>query len=252
MRRLALLAFCALSLISTAQAASAAQARHRAVPSCPPAHAHVLLADPHAVVYTIVEHIKGQYEVETELATRGCVDGRKGSYKLAQERIPAPLEPGGLTRDFALNGTMVAYEESAALGDRYESLGTEYHVVVRDLRTGRVLHDIPTGVPLRAPKPHETKVGVGNLVALVVTGDGAAAWIAEDYGRSTSMSPGGLFFDVYAVDSSGTRLLAAGTDIDPTSLALSAGTMNLTYPQVVAGTTVYWTEAGKASSTPLY
>jgi hypothetical protein len=95
-------------------------------------------------------------------------------------------------------------------------------------------------------------VGVGNLVALVVTSDGAAAWIVEDNERSTSMAPGGLFFDVYAVDSSGTRLLAAGTDIDSTSLALSVGTMNLTYPQVVAGSTLYWTAAGKSFSAPLH
>jgi hypothetical protein len=204
-------------------------------------------------VYTVVEHIRGRYEVETELATRGCVDGRKGSYKLAGEHVPAPLEPGGTTRDFALSGAIVAYEESASLGDRYESLGAEYRVVVRDLRTGRVLHNVPTGTPLRPPAPHETKVGVGNLVALVVKSDGSAAWIAEDYGRSASLAPGALFFDVYAVDSSGTRLLASGPDVDPTSLALSVGEMNVgRYPYTVAGSTLYWTEAGKSFSAPLH
>jgi hypothetical protein len=47
-------------------------------------------------------------------------------------------------------------------------------------------------------------------------------------------------------------LLAAGTDIDPSSLALSVGEVNLSYPRTVAGSTLYWTEAGKSFSAPLH
>jgi hypothetical protein len=61
-----------------------------------------------------------------------------------------------------------------------------------------------------------------------------------------------LYFDVEAVDTSGTRLLAAGTDIDPSSLALASGGSDIGgHGQTVEGNTVYWTEAGKVFSAPL-
>jgi hypothetical protein len=83
-------------------------------------------------------------------------------------------------------------------------------------------------------------IGVGNVVAIVVKSDGAVAWIAEDYERTLgtgtpSVTP---YFDVEAVDKSGSRLLASGTDIDPSSLAL-------------AGNTLYWMQGGQPASAPL-
>ena len=83
--------------------------------------------------------------------------------------------------------------------------------------------------------------GVGAITALVVKTDGSVAWIARDRERSSPSSgiaPELLFYDVYAADRSGTRLLAAGTDVSPSSLALG-------------GSTVYWTQSGTAHTTTL-
>jgi hypothetical protein len=124
---------------------------------------------------------------------------------------------------------------------------TRLKVIVRDLRTGRVLHDVPTGTP---PKPEPGSVGVGNIVALVLKSNGSVAWIAEDSERSAAAKA--AYFDVYATDKSGTRLLASGTDIDPSSLALSAGATHLDdYPHTIAGNTLYWTQGGQSFSTTL-
>jgi hypothetical protein len=121
-------------------------------------------------------------------------------------------------------------------------------VVVRDLRTGRVLHRVPTGAPLE-PKPGY--VGVGNVVSIVVKSDGAVAWIADDYERSGT-AHGTEYIDVYAVDKSGTRLLAAGTEIDPSSLALSVGGSNIGQGSRTApGSTLYWTQGGQPMSASL-
>ena len=201
------------------------------------------------MVYTVRERHEGQ----TVIATRGCTLGNKRSYKLGEEYVPAPIEPGGGTSDFTLGGVMVAYEEavSGSTRDQFppeKPTRSEWRVIVRNLRTGKVLHDVPTGTPL---KPEPQYVGVGNVVALVVKSDGSAAWIADDYERSaTSRGTAAPYFDVYALDSLGEQLLASGTDIDPSSLALSLGGTKIGMnSQSVAGNTLYWTQAGKVFST---
>jgi hypothetical protein len=150
-----------------------------------------------------------------------------------------------------LTGSVVAYEEFLTTANRYTLEGApvkaSLRVIVRDLRTGRVLYDVPTGTP---PKPKEGSVGVGRIVAIVLKSDGSVAWIANDTERSaTAKAP---YFDVYATDKSGTLLLAAGTDIDPSSLALSVGATHLGYyPDAIAGDAVYWTQGGQSFSTTL-
>ena len=60
------------------------------------------------------------------------------------------------------------------------------------------------------------------------------------------------YFDVYACDKSGTRLLASGTNVDPSSLALSTGATGIgVYPSSIAGSTLYWTQEGKQASSTL-
>jgi hypothetical protein len=105
--------------------------------------------------------------------------------------------------------------------------GGEALILVRDLRTGRLLHDVPTGIP-SAPHGH---LGVGPAISIVVKSDGAVAWIAS------ALPPDG-FFQVHALDGDGSRLLATGRSIDPRSLAL-------------AGSTLYWTQEGKPFSAAL-
>lgn len=109
---------------------------------------------------------------------------------------------------------------------------------------------IPTGVPL---KPEPRYVGVGQIVALVLKSDGSVAWIAEDYERSSKLyGVGAPYFDVYATDKAGTRLLASGTGIDPSSLALSVGDFGVNgFLRTVVGSTVYWAQGGKSESASL-
>jgi hypothetical protein len=77
------------------------------------------------------------------------------------------------------------------------------------------------------------------------------AWVAEDYERSSRVHGGteAPFFDVYASDRTGTRLLASGTNVDPSSLALSAGSFGVGgLLRATAGSTLYWTQGGKSES----
>jgi hypothetical protein len=126
-----------------------------------------------------------------------------------------------------LSGPVVAYEVASATGAEGQAQTVSFTVVVRDLRGGRVLHDVPSGTPAANP----FAVGVGRTVAVVVKSDGAVAWIAK-------APPYEGTYQLHAVDKSGSRVLATGADIDPSSLAL-------------AGSTLYWTQGGKPMSAPL-
>jgi hypothetical protein len=91
-------------------------------------------------------------------------------------------------------------------------------VLVRDLRTGKWIHRASTGVA-RQSRFH----GVGPVGALVVKADGSVAWIAEVAGLS-GRAP--AEYEVHALDRSGSRLLASGTDIEPDSLTLKGSTLS--------------------------
>ena len=119
----------------------------------------------------------------------------------------------------------------------YGRVGPEDHpfsedvIRVVDLDNGRRVHDVPTGP---SPKP-EWGIGVGPATAIVLKSDGSVAWIAEKADRLPTAPPE---YEVRAVGRNGERLLASGTSVNPTSLAL-------------AGNTLYWTEAGRRMSAPL-
>jgi hypothetical protein len=243
MRRTAVTAIFVWAALGTATGANAAGVRQSAATRCAPSSSRVLLSDPQAEVYAAQNG-----EV---LNIRACANGRRQSFFIAgcnrREGAAACAEVPVVT----LTGSVVAYEEFLTTANRYTREGaavkTSLRVIVRDLRTGRVLHDVPTGAP---PTPEPGSVGVGKVVALVLKSDGSVAWIAEDSERSAaSKAP---YFDVYAADRSGTRLLASGTDIDPSSLALSVDATHLgDYPHTIAGSTLYWTERGQSFSTTL-
>lgn len=233
--------------------ASAARARH-ALPAKCASNSRTLLADPQGQIFDTPRNLGGG------ISLRACVYGQRRSFfieecKSGEENV-GPIE---CIKDLhlTLTGTSVAYEQSFGSGKYpFERHASEWYVVIRDVRTGRILHRAPTGTPL-TPKS-SGNVGVGNVVALVLKDDGSVAWIAEDYGRSAAGPPVGRegtrlsYFDVYACDKSGTRLLASGTNIDPSSLALSTGATRISgYPSSIAGSTVHWTQGGKSESAPL-
>ena len=101
-------------------------------------------------------------------------------------------------------------------------------IVVRDLRTGRVLREVPTGTAVKPEPPTE---GLGTVVGLVVKSDGSAAWMIATNAEEGS-------YQVHVVDKAGSRTLAIGGDIAPGSLAL-------------AGSTLYWTQDRQPQSATL-
>jgi hypothetical protein len=210
---------------------------YRVASPCPRAHSRVLLADAQAEIYTVRESFftafeGGAGEAQRVIATRGCVYGRKHSYKINEEYVPQPTEVDSGIANLALSGMTVAYEESYYGGSRYteeqENL-EEWRVVVRDLRTGRALHEVPTG--MKSPA-HPKFVGDGPTTAIVVKSDGAVAWILAAVQEHAT-------YQVHALDKTGNHVLATGSDIAPHSLA-------------VAGNTLYWTQGGKPTSAALH
>jgi hypothetical protein len=139
----------------------------------------------------------------------GCTYAHRRSYLLGIPPFSSPRDTGGLDR-----------------------------LYVRDLGDGRLLLNLPSGLPLE-PHPASDCEGVGEIKGIVLKSDGAVAWTAFDFRRT--VAHGALYpryYDLYASDKSGERLLASGTEINPDSLAL-------------AGSTLYWTQGGKPASAPL-
>jgi hypothetical protein len=220
MRRIALSGVVMLALLIPAVPASAKRARHSTPPNCSTVHSQLVAADAQAQVFKALDSFLLP-------AIYGCVYGSRHTYELG------PVSDcngagvggcGGITQ-VALGGQIVAYDEKLEAPQTGVSAGPV--VVVRNLRTGRVLRKLPTGT--RSPP------SAGPPLALVVKGDGAVAWIAQTRG-ATSHSVNE--FEVYAAEAAGSRLLASGAEIDPSSLAL-------------VGSTLYWMQAGRAVSTVL-
>lgn len=215
-----------------------ATSSHKEISTCPPASAHVLLADAQAAIYTVrerlIEHIEGRRKASSIIATRGCDASSKRSFRLdwefanagsAESRSPIPPR-------LRLGGSFVAYEESSSTATRYtregEPVSSTWRVIVRDLKNGRVLHNAPTGVT-SPPNPHF--VGDGPTTMIVVKDNGAVAWITDTVQSENR-------YQVHALDKTGERTLAVGSSIDPNSLALVGGTL-------------YWTQGGQPVSAPL-
>jgi hypothetical protein len=165
-------------------------------------HARVVAASPEAQIF------RGENRL-SQPNFYGCAyGGRQGAHVLGPVTECTPSGCVGTDR-LTLSGATAAYEEFSISPEAHL-----YLVIVRDLRSGRVMRRLPTG---------------GGLAKdIVVSPVGAVAWIATY----------GLEYVVHAVDATGSRVLARGPDIAPRSLAL-------------AGKTLYWTQAGKTSSAPL-
>lgn len=232
-------AISALGLLPIAAVASTAHHREKAPPAKCVRNSHTLFASSQAEVYSAPE--------DEVLSIRACASGQRHTFFVAGCNREEPARACAARAHVTLAGSVVAYEEGfIAEGQPSEPSISELRVGVRDLRNGRLLHDVPTGAPLIAEPRY---VGVGPVVALVLESDGSVAWIAEDDERTKSDGIGSSYFDVYAADKTGTRLVASGVDIDPSSLAISVGATNVGAPsRSIVGNTLYWTEAGKAVS----
>ncbi len=231
MRRYVLLL--TLSICVLFNVAAAAAGKHKAPLRCSlPVGANMLSANSQAQVYSRPERA-GPHGRVLWPEIFGCTFNFRSTFSLGEISPKGGGGSGGI-KGIAfevLSGPFVAYEYSVG-SENFKG----YHLLVMDLRTGRILRSIPSG-----PSITPTEVGVGPIVSVVVKGsDGAVAWVVESEGRlplggGTLSAPG---FTLFAFDKNGERQLAVGKDVDPSSLA-------------IAGNTLYWTQGGVPSSTHL-
>ena len=239
MRPTALIAISAFAALSVVGSASAAHGDHKAPAKCPPGHTHLIVADGQAEVYLRPEGSGPSGYEPTEIF--GCTYADRRSYSLGGPPGYSS-RGGGEATHYTLDGSILAYETYGELTFPAPEGFQEWHVVVENLRTGRVLHEVPTGTASAQATTSESSgirqpryVGVGPVVTLVVKSDGAVAWIVDNEIPAQHVP---AEYEVHAVDKTGSRLLASGAEIDPHSLAL-------------AGSTLYWTQGGKPMSSKL-
>lgn len=207
-------------------------AMSRRLAKCPYPNEESLVADSQAKVYAVLGH--GENE-GLEVAF-GCVYAQGRPYRLGviDECSMRAMCSGGIAL-ITLAGPVVAYTEG--FGTPSESIN---RIVVRSLGNGRVLHRVPTGVRLH-PSPGRRYIGSGLATSLVVKSNGSVAWIAEN----AELSIGEVtYYEVHEIDKAGSRILAAGSNINPFSLALPDSGRG-------APPEVYWTQGGKPMSATL-
>lgn len=219
------------TVLATAAVAQGAP-RHPAPPRCAPRHGRLLAADAQAQVYAQRHLVRvpsyTSEALENEPETVGCALGGRRAFSLGPVIQCAEgvygQECAGLRRA-VVAGTIVAYEQVRTPCDP----NCVWRVLVRDLRSGRLLRDEPTGTSTNPA--YEERVGIGPSTSIAVKGNGSVAWIVN-----AGEAEGG--YQLHAADTTGSRVLASGANIDPKSLAL-------------AGSTLYWTQAGEPFSAPL-
>jgi hypothetical protein len=218
--------------LSISPMVSAATSHRKTITRCLAGRSHVIVANAKAQVYEGPSIGKRGESIPESPVYYGCVYGRKKSYELG---LPEGGTSGGSWRSYAytLAGPIVAYAEAARIGYEEQNPKYIYKVVVRDLLNGRLLHNLPTGIPPRGAN----REGIGEVTALVVKRDGAVAWIVQVL---ENMAGGRLRsnYEVRAVDKAGRRVLAISTEIGPHSLKLR-------------GSTLHWTQGGKPMSATL-
>ena len=206
----------AVALLMLLAAVNDASSEAKSALTCPQGRPQGLVADAQAQVYrgrgTITDHC--------EMPGSAKVFGRlrhRRAYVLGPAPWGTPEGVGGVS-DETLAGPIVAYEQYRNM---FAPHAPSRLIMVRDLRTGRLLHSAPTATP----------VGPVGVAAIVVKSDGAVAWIVDN-GTYTER------YQVHAIDENGGRLLASGSNIEPRSLALG-------------GNELYWTEEGRPTSASL-
>jgi hypothetical protein len=229
-----------------------------ATPACPPPRAHALVSDTQASVYWFPH--RGETGMLEGSEAAACARGHHG---LPVREIfgfgynVPPCDKGCLRKDWrqtvVLAGSVLAYAEDSDESSKYgHCFCEEWHVAVRDLRTGRFIYHLATG-PHRGNKVNgDQYVGVGPAVSLVAKPDGAVAWMTKNtaawwnanFGaREGEYFPNGrqeipIQYELHVRDRRGLRVLAAGHNLETRSLAL-------------LGSTLRWTQAGIAHSAHL-
>ncbi len=229
MRRIAISTIPMLVLLMATASPSAARVRYTTAAKCPPGKSRVLLADSEAELYIVKERLPPYQEPEP--VVRGCAYGSRRSYLLGEaEEHPGGSAGGGSSsvKLETLAGSVVAYTPTGS-SVRNGKERASVLMVVRNLRTGRVLHKVTTSM---FAKPDAGPDSVGPIDSIVIKSDGSVSWIVG------TGYPDDIEYHLYAIDQSGSRLLASGSNIEPYSLAL-------------AGSTLYWTRGGQPFSAPL-
>ncbi len=143
--------------------------------------------------------------------------------------------PVGSVGPFAFVGDLLAYDHDRTFDEQGEN--PEDRVSIVDLRTRTVLASARDGIAPAQPgifsKP--TSVSIGPVTSIVLSPDGAAAWIAESPNAAGELP---VSAEVLALDRSGPRLLADSATIALKSLRLS-------------GSTVSWQQDGQPASAAL-
>lgn len=224
--RLAALALVAWSLASiNVQPAEAAGEGARPSGACSGTQHAPIAADARGEIYAV--------RARPSRVLYGCLYRSRHVYRLgpAAYRYQTKYDAVGFygLRREVMSGPLVAFEEVSipiCCGK------PSWVVIVRDLRSGRVLRREPTGTTSAGLDA----VGTGPITALVLRSDGAFAWITDASVLDGPIPKGG--YQVHAADASGSRLLASGEEIEPRSLALS-------------DTAIYWGVAGMPFSASL-
>jgi hypothetical protein len=225
-----------LALSGTTDAALASNGGHRS--SCPPKQSRIIRADSVASVFRLREYftetLEGRHIRESYIAIRGCTHGATRSFELG-----TPVEgvgsaggsQGGGISGIKLRGPMAAFEQ------RFSSTqagGTEprreWRILVRDLRSGKTVHRVPTGTQT-TPEPRT--VGVGPTTSIAVDKRGGVAWIAR-----VVQAPVFAAYEVHLLIGDTETVLASGGDIDPKLLSIEGGQVG-------------WRQGGVAKSAPL-
>ncbi len=221
MQRLALTAIPAALLTLTLTSVGAASGYSSRMPArCSTRSSHLVVADTQAQVYAVA--------TKQGLAYHGCAYGRRATFELGDRLYCARVGCAGISL-VTLAGPIVAYESQlTTTGFSEEDAERNWYIVVRDLRTGKVLRKTPAGT--YSPRQPEI-IGDGEAEAIVLKSDGAVAWIVNTFEDTNT-------YQVHALDRTGFRVLAESSAIDPSSLAL-------------AGSTLYWMQEGKPMSATL-
>jgi hypothetical protein len=132
----------------------------------------------------------------------------RGNNCQAPEQCPEVLET-------TLNRAVVAYTELSARPPEV--------VVVRSIRTGRILHRFP----LHSDTPHNAPIEDVDATEIRVTPRGTVAWRqTERWGTPGDEPVSSTAFGVYAIEATGLRTLASGLKLVPGDLGLAGNTLS--------------------------